>query len=804
MGLTMGCARCHNHKFDPITQKEYYQLYSYFNNIPEDGRASNYGNSPPWIAAPTIEQQRRFKQLEKETAQTGRRLSMLVKRNVPLQRRWERTLKSSPNSHWFPTDNLLVRHSLDENAPVEILRADEKIDVSKPDRMPEQRKLEKKENTGFRNGEPKYASAPTGQGVEFNGSLFFDAGKVADFNFRDRLKDYKDQFTISAWFYPESEQSGAIVTHMQDRSDEKDNNLPKNKGYGIFFNNGKIHFNLVNVWADDSFRVETETKLPVKQWHHVIATFDSTVPYEKVRIYLNGRKQSLKINNSRLFRTFGDSTANLRIGGGGGPEMRFKGMIDEVMVYKSLPDDDQIAILSCSDSLDQIASIRRAQRSKGQNLKMLNAWLERDAPAQLRQLWKKLRELKQQRAKLEAEVSTLMVMQEMPEPRQTYLLRRGAYDLPGEKVERGLPIVFPSMPADFPNNRLGLARWLVNPNHPLTARVTVNRFWQMFFGSGLVRTVEDFGSQGELPSHPELLDWLAVEFMSGRAGKERESGRAGERESLLSTQHSALRTSSHSALSTQHSNAWDVKALLKTMVMSATYQQASKAPPELLQKDPQNRLLARGSRVRLSAEMIRDQALFVSGLLVEKLGGPSVKPYQPEGLYKDMVFSNMTAYDQDRGEGLWRRSLYTFWKRTVMPPSMHVFDAASRESCTVRETRTNTPLQALNLMNDVTYVEAARMLAQRAMIEGGKTPESRIRWVFRLVTSRLPDEEEKRVLLDNLDSQLGYFRGNPQEAAKLLATGKKRSDERLNPEELAAYAATASLILNLDETITKQ
>jgi hypothetical protein len=277
--------------------------------------------------------------------------------------------------------------------------------------------------------------------------------------------------------------------------------------------------------------------------------------------------------------------------------------------------------------------------------------------------------------------------------------------------------------------------------------------------------VDDFGAQGELPSHPELLDWLAVEFRK---------------------------------------NGWNVKLLLKTIVMSATYRQSSKVTPQLFGRDPENRLLARGPRVRLPAEMIRDQALLLSGLLVEKTGGPSVKPYQPPGLYKDMVFSNMTNYDQAKGEGLWRRSLYTFWKRTVMPPAMSVFDATSREYCTVRETRTNTPLQALNLMNDVTYVEAARMLAERMLTEGGAKAEDRVAWAFRLATSRRPDEKELQVLVNNLNAQLEYFSAHPKEAARLLAVGERRNDRKLDVAELAAYASTSSLILNLDEVITKQ
>jgi len=362
-----------------------------------------------------------------------------------------------------------------------------------------------------------------------------------------------------------------------------------------------------------------------------------------------------------------------------------------------------------------------------------------------------------------------MVMEEMAQPRPAFLLKRGAYDAPIEKVERGVPSALPPMPSEgYPNNRLGFAKWLVNAEHPLTSRVAVNRFWQMLFGEGLVKTTEDFGSQGALPSHPELLDYLAVSFSSGRDG------------------------------------AWDVKAMLKLIVMSATYRQSSKLSTEMQQRDPDNRLLARGPRFRLPAEMIRDQALFVSGLLVEKIGGPPVKPYQPDGLYKDMAILGTGGYDLDKGEGLWRRSLYTYWKRTALSPAMRVFDASAREFCMVRDTRTNTPLQSLDLMNDVTYVEAARMLAQRMLSEGGATPQERLSWAFRLTTSRTPGDRELQALLRNLEKQKASFSQRPQDAAKLLAVGEKRSDEKLNPVELAAYTATASLILNLDEVITKQ
>ena len=371
------------------------------------------------------------------------------------------------------------------------------------------------------------------------------------------------------------------------------------------------------------------------------------------------------------------------------------------------------------------------------------------------------------RKKLEARYPFIHGVKDADSPQDLQLHHRGdPVNLVGPGIPRHfLTVLAPGDPKPFSkgSGRFELADAVVS--HPLTARVIVNRIWQQHFGQGLVGTTSDFGKLGDSPTHPELLDWLAGWFIE---------------------------------------NGWSIKKLQRLIVTSATYRQDSRVTTDLLEKDPENRLLARGPRLRLPAEMIRDQALFVSGLLVEKLGGPSVRPYQPEGLYKDMVFSNMTAYDQDRGEGLWRRSLYTFWKRTVMPPAMHVFDASARESCTVREPRTNTPLQALNLMNDVTYVEAARLLAERMIKEGGATPESRIDWAFRVATARRPDESERRILLGNLNAQLDHFRRHPGEAAGLLSVGEKRNDANLSAAELAAYSVTASLLLNLDEVITKQ
>jgi hypothetical protein len=375
---------------------------------------------------------------------------------------------------------------------------------------------------------------------------------------------------------------------------------------------------------------------------------------------------------------------------------------------------------------------------------------------------------RKEKAEYEKRVPSVMVMEDTKTPRETFVLKRGRYDQPDkeQKVEPGVASCLPPLPPDAPRNRLGLAKWLVDPKNPLTARVTVNRYWQHYFGAGLVRTTENFGVQGDLPSHPDLLDWLATEFV--RTG-------------------------------------WDVKAMQRLIVTSATYRQSSKAPAELLHRDPENRLLARGPRFRLPAEAVRDNALAVSGLLVEKLGGPSVKPYQPTGLWEELAGgAGEGPYVQEKGPNLYRRSLYVYRKRTVPHPALSTFDAPSREVCQVKRPRTNTPLQALELLNDVTYVEAARALAQLMLTEGGKTPEERVTFAFRRATARRPRGAELRILLRGLERYQEKFAADKDAARKFLRHGDSPPDTKLDPAELAAYMATASVILNLDETVTKE
>ena len=352
----------------------------------------------------------------------------------------------------------------------------------------------------------------------------------------------------------------------------------------------------------------------------------------------------------------------------------------------------------------------------------------------------------------------------MAQPRDTFLLMRGEYDRKGEKVEPGAPAILPPWPKDAPKNRLGLAKWLLDPSHPLTARVNVNRFWQQFFGVGIVKTVEDFGVQGERPSHPELLDWLATEFV--RSG-------------------------------------WDLKHLQRLIVASATYRQSSRVTPELLARDPENRLLARGPRFRVDAEEVRDTALFVSGLLVEREGGHSVKPWQPSGLWEAVSYNNAQKYVPDIDMAQYRRSLYIYWKRQSPPPNMLIFDAPTREYCVVRRPRTNTPLQALTLLNDPQFVEASRAFAQRIMTEAADDPKRRIIYAFRLATARTPEADEIKVLLDVYRHQLAEYRKDKDAAENLLGVGGFKAKANLDQGELAAWTTIASMLLNLDETVTK-
>lgn len=726
LGLTIGCARCHEHKYDPISQQEFYQLFAYFNNVPERGKAVKIGNSPPMIKAPTREQRKQLADLEQQLAAAKEEFNRLQPEIHAAERTWEKTLAGGQAIDWSVNEGLVAHYELNGSAANRL-------------------KKEKATAEKFVGGEPAFGNGKLNQAGQFDGAAVVEAGNVANFG-------YYDKFSIAAWISPEDVARGAIVSRMQigEHSD----------GYSFCLHDGKLQINLVKRWLDDSLRIETIEDIAPGRWTHVAVTYDGSRVADGIKIYVNGRSVKLKSNLDELNQSFTNEYP-LRIGGGGDAR-KFRGLIDEVRIYNTSLSASEIEILATAATITEIVAVPGTERGGRQRHKLRTYFLQEQAAPVLKQAYRKMVEVAAERARLIETFPTVMVMQEMDPPRQTHVLLRGEYDKLGEPVSPGVPKSLPPFPKEAPNNRLGLARWLVDPANPLPARVTVNRDWQTYFGTGLVKTSEDFGSQGEQPSHPRLLDWLAAEFI--------ESG-------------------------------WNIKALQKTIVMSATYRQSSKVSRELVERDPENRLLARGPRHRLSAGIIRDQALSVGGLLVEKLGGPSVKPYQPDGLWKEV--SNQT-YKQDTGESLFRRSMYTFWKRTVAPPTMMTFDASGREFCLVRQARTNTPLQALTLLNDNTFVEAARNLAQRALLEGGKTPQSRIAHAFRLATSRRPTNAEAMILLSGLDAHLKNYRTHPKAAQAVVKIGESPRNEKLDATELAAYTAITGLILNLDEVVTKE
>ncbi len=693
MGVTLGCARCHDHKYDPFKQRDFYRMFAFFNNVPDRGLVYNFGNEQPYLKAPTPEHERMLAELDGNVAEAEQHWRSLQPALAKAQRTWEKSLANAEPLDWTIEGGQVVHAT------------------------------------------PKPST--------FDGQRVVEVGDAPRF-------DYLDPYTFSVWLRPSSP-NGAILSRSEDYWEAP--------GYMLLLKNGKLRLHEGLRFTDISLRLETVEPVPLNQWTHIAVTYDGYRKAKGVHVYFNGVEKTTRVEFDELTYPF-SSSQPFRIGAGGG--LRFTGEIGDVRLYNVALTPQEIATLPLRESINAIAAIPESERTEVQRDRLTFCFLDRFAPTELREARNHLIGARKIRQKYYDAIPTVMVMSDAA-PRESFVLKRGAYDAHGDRVTPGVPEVLPQLAPGVPANRLGLARWIVDPANPLTARVIVNRYWQMLFGTGLVKTVDDFGSQGEWPANQELLDWLATEFVS---------------------------------------SGWNVKHLLKVMVTSATYRQSSNASPELLQRDPENRLLARGPRARLSAEMIRDQALAISGLLVEKTGGPSVKPYQPAGLWQEL--SGGGGYRRDHGEGLYRRSLYTYWRRTVTPPAMALFDAPTRETCTVRETRTNTPLQALNLMNDETYIEASRKFAERMVAEGGASAESRIEYGWKLALLERPAARQSAVVLKALRQFEAHYTMEPREAMDLLNQGDSPWNRSMNPAELAAYSGVASLILNMDEVVTKQ
>jgi hypothetical protein len=681
------------------------------------------------MPAPTREQKEQLTTLEREAEAAHAAWAARQSEVEKHEKKWAKSIAAGMDDE-FTGRGLAARYRLGDGLALEAFTG-----VDDPDT-----------NSKPSPAEAEYAEGLFGRAARFDGTRFLDGGGVAGFQ-------YNDRFTVSFWMKPDAVDDAGVLSRMQD--------IDEGSGWGLLLREGRLRVEFTMRHTDHSMRVETKRKLEPGGWHHVALTFAGELPsHESLKVWVDGEAWPFEVEWDDLKWPIAYRAYPVRIGAAAG--RRFEGLIDEVRLYSRALAPEEVAALGVRKSLRQIADTRDDKRSPAEELKLRTAFLEQGADESLRRALFAAQEADRKVAKLKEAIPTVMVMRDSEKPRQAYVLNRGAYDAPGEPVAPATPAALPPMPEDANADRLGLARWLVDPKNPLPARVTVNRYWSMFFGRGIVKTLEDFGSQGEWPTHPELLDWLAVELV--------DSG-------------------------------WNVQHILRTIVMSNTYRQASRLTPELLERDPENALLARGPRVRLPAPAIRDQALAVSGLLNPELGGPPVKPYQPAGLWEEVSSS---SYEPDEGDDLYRRSLYTYWKRTVAPPAMAAFDASDRETCTVRQTRTNTPLQALNLMNDVTYLEAARKLAERMMHEAGPAAEERIERGFRLAVARTPEEGEVRALSALFERLLADYRKDELAAENYLAQGEAARDKGLDVAELASYTGVASLILNLDEAITKQ
>jgi hypothetical protein len=736
LGLSMQCARCHDHKYDPITQREFYRLFAYFNQLPDTGVGYNAGGfSPPFVKAPRPEQAEELAAIEHRTAELNRLLADRAASIGPAVTKWETGLTAEDRQR-LATAGAAHHFRLDETS------GDMVSDAVSPDRK------------GTIRGKVAHVEGKVAGGLEFDGQTHVELGSIGGF-------DAGDRFSFAVWVRPGSTTPITVLSRMDDAASFR--------GYDVILEGAKVAMHLVDRWPDNGLKVITRDPLPLNEWRHLVISYDGSRKAAGVTIYVDGKPQPLETLSDKLTGTLKtDKPFHL---GKRQSSVPFVGRLDDLQIFATALTTDDAARLAKGETISRLAdrlTIPADKRSAEQTAEIQRYYLDRvDAESQH---WKTEQgALPARRTAIEKLVPTVMVMEDTAK-RTTRLLKRGQYDQPADEVAPGVPVVLPPLPGDAPANRLGLARWIVSPSHPLTARVAVNRYWEVLFGAGLVESSEDFGITGALPTHPELLDWLAVEF-------------AEDRES------SPL--------------PWDIRNLLRLMVTSATYRQASDAPANVRERDPKNQLLSRGPRQRLSAEAVRDNALAVSGLLVDKAGGPSVKPYQPEGLWEDVSVERKYKYVPDPGEGLYRRSMYTFWKRTCPPPTLSTFDAPTRETCVIRRARTNTPLQALVLLNDPTYIEAARKFAER-VIHGAEDTDGRVSLAFRRALGRTPDAMERDELASLLKSARKQFDADRGAASKLLAVGASPRDPKLDESELAAWTIVCTTILNLDAVVSPE
>lgn len=742
LGLTVECAQCHDHKYDPISQEEYYSLFSFFNNVPEKGRV-DYGIevAAPYLPLPAdkVEEQRKYIQKLYEQQSTQVQTYAATKEDwQPRSNPGVRSQMGLPRSlaAWYPFD------FEEEGKSLEVVSGQQASLVNELLTVP-----------GRFSG-----------GAEMIGTGYALLEPSKNFNFAR-------PFSLSFWIKSLDGGIRGPILMAKDASDKA--------SFFVQVNSRKsLEVALINSKNETRTQLLTKATIPADKWTQVCITYAGGGKITDWKIYLDAQELTEIYTQRDNLRGRPAVTKTLFFGAQkrleqeevdftkakGSTKGLLAGQLDELMLFTSTLDSQAVQRLHTFDPIATLSQQGTWNEQERQRL-LYHELLHGDPVFQ--SLTQRLREYRIRQVRTDdIVVKPTMVMQDMDSLRPTYILDRGQYDAPGQLVQSGTPEAILAFKEEWPQNRKGLATWLFSPDHPLTARVAVNRYWQMIFGRGIVATPEDFGSQGALPTHPQLLDWLAIEFQ--------ESG-------------------------------WNLKHLIKLMVMSSTYRQSATIPAGLLQQDPDNLLLARGPQVRLTAEQIRDHALTISGLLSDKQGGPSVKPYQPQGLWLQVASGNQSLrkYIQDHEEDLYRRSLYTFWKRTIPPPSMTVFDAPSREQCSIKRRNTSTPMQALVLLNDPQFTEAARLMAQRMLEEGGEQAEDRIAYAFKWATSRSPEEKEVNILMRLLEAELSGFATDADAANRLLSIGEIPITKRQDIAELAAYTVLASAILNLTESIHK-
>ncbi len=730
LGLSTGCAACHDHKFDPISQKDFYALTAFFRNTTMKAMDRNKSDHAPVVFAPRKEDRARFITVEEDIAG--------VEKQIQGRRQNAREDFEAWLAKQLPTP-------------------------SPPD--PSSSIADASLHFHVRAGKISGTAGKTYSEWEFKGETLPTESKVpvvvlSEINVD--LGDFigfqaKDQVTFSGYLYLEDKASGPLLSRMDSEADYR--------GWDLWLDDGRLGAHLADKWPEQAIKGFTTEPLQPKQWHHFALVYDGqAAPNKSLTIFINGKSMPVKYSHSGKVDTL-ETKVPTRLGARH-PDTRLKGIASmmSLQFFRKKLSHDEISKIAQRSTLNRLLTVPANQRDKNQKEALFDFYADQvDGPT--KELVAKRTQLANEKDQLKKRGSTTLVMEEKPGEAFAHILERGEYSLEREKVLASIPDVFEFEQGDRKLSRADLADWLVSEKNPLTARVTVNRLWYYFFGRGIVETTEDFGIMGAQPTHPKLLDYLAVELV--------ESG-------------------------------WDLQHVIKLITNSATYQQSQKTTSANREKDSENLYLWRAPRYRLEAEQIRDMALASGGLLVEKIGGPSVKPYQPEGIWEAVAMkgSNTRHYKQDQGEGLYRRSLYTIWKRTAAPPNMEILDAPSREVFCVRRDRTNTPLAAFVTMNDTQYIEAARALASNA-IKQSQSFSQRLDHITMTLMARTMDNEEQEVVKKAFDHHLAYYQENPELAGQLITVGDSKPDASLDQPELATWTLITSQIFNLDETLTK-